>query len=218
MIFFNGDTNSVLPFSCMAGPVEFLGIFAEHCFFCLLVITTELLFRRYTSWRQHTENLALAISWISIFWSYFPVRILIVPILREWKFLFLKTFVDLKLFDQDLRVYAVNTSLRYRCAILHVHPRWIFFSRLKIFHRLLLYSFSISLRSLPVAICWIIPVCYMLNKCQKGRGKSNLQVKYVKKSTSKKAQLVETFALHSRLGSGGTVIFRRVHGGALVGN
>ena len=56
----------------------------------------------------------------------------------------------------------------------------------------------------------------MLNKCQKGKGKSNLQVKYVKKSTSKKAQLVETTALHSRWGSGGTVSFRRVHGGALV--
>ena len=67
MISFNGDTNSVLPFSCSAVPVEFLGVFAEHCLFCLLVITTQLLFRRRTSWRQHTENLALSISWISIF-------------------------------------------------------------------------------------------------------------------------------------------------------
>ena len=67
--------------------------------FCLLLIITELLLRRRTSWRQHTESLALAISWItlSIFWSFFPVRTLIVPILHKWKLLFLLKFVDLKI-------------------------------------------------------------------------------------------------------------------------
>ena len=66
--------------------------------FCLLVIITELLLRRRTSWGQHTESLVLPITWIilAIFWSSFPVRILIFPILHEWKFLFLTTLVDFK--------------------------------------------------------------------------------------------------------------------------
>ena len=154
MIFFNGDTNSALPFSCMAGPVEFLGIFAEHCFFCLLVITTELLFRRHTSWRQHTENLALAISWISIFWSYFPVRILIVPILREWKFLFLKTFVDLKIIRPGFKSVCGQYLILIQMCNSTCSSKMDFIFKIKDFPS----TCTISLRSLPVAICWIIPV------------------------------------------------------------
>ena len=138
--------------------------------FSLMVIITELLLRRRTSWRQHTKSLVLAISWISICWSSFPVRILIVPILHEWKFLFSIKFVDLKIIRprfKNLRVYAVNTSPQDRCAIvhprwicfLHVHPRWICFLlqieglAVNHWHRhlLLLYCFSVSLRYLIVA-------------------------------------------------------------------
>ena len=48
---------------------------------------------------QHTEILTLTFSWItlSISWSFFPVRILIVTILHKWKFLFLIKLVDLKI-------------------------------------------------------------------------------------------------------------------------
>ena len=64
----------------------------------------------------------------------------------------------------------------------------------------------------------VLNIVHILSKCQKSSGKSNLQVKYVKKSTSKKAQLVETTALLTRWGSRGTVSFRWVHGRALVGD
>ena len=63
---------------------------------------------------------------------------------------------------------------------------------------------------LNVVICWI--------SVEKAVEKVIYRLSTLKKSTSKKAQLVETTARHSRWGSGSTVRFRRVHGRALVGD
>lgn len=56
LIYFNSNTNSVLPLCCMARPVE------------LVLLLNTVLFAgnnhwQCTSWRQHTESLALAIWW-----------------------------------------------------------------------------------------------------------------------------------------------------------
>ena len=66
--------------------------------FMLVSIFTELLLRRRTSWKAHTERLALAISEIqfSSFKSSFLVRMFTVPILHWWKWFLLTTLLMMK--------------------------------------------------------------------------------------------------------------------------
>jgi len=87
-------------------------------------INTESLLRRRTSWRQHIESLALAISCItlSIFSSSFPVRIFIVPILHEWK---LTMNLIWKFFDQKFQsVFGRYLTLRQKSASTSSRTSW----------------------------------------------------------------------------------------------
>ena len=102
MIFFISKPSSTL--MAIPAPCCYLTAWLDQqssyfclTFFCLLAIITELL-RRRTPWRQQIEILAFAISRItlSIFWSSFPVQILIFSILHDWKILFLINLVNLK--------------------------------------------------------------------------------------------------------------------------
>ena len=144
---------------------------------------------------QHTEILTLTFSWVtlSISWSSFPVRILIVTILHKWKFLFLIKLVDLKIiWPESKSVCGQYLTPRQMCSSTcsskmdsFSSPGWrisskssmtsflfilFFFCFLKIFT----YCFYVVLNDV---ICWI------------SVKKSILQVQYI--GRQKKRPLVE---------------------------
>ena len=159
---------------------------------------TRLLLRRCTSWRQHTERLALEISLItlSIFWSYFPVGRLVVPILYKWKFVFLIKFVDLKTIRPKFKsACGQYLTPRQMCRStwsskmdFFSSPGWRSSNKSSttsssfILFYFVLFSFYVVLN---VVVCWI--------SVKKSSGKSNLQVKFI--GRQKKRPLAEATAL-----------------------
>ena len=138
---------------------------------------------------QHTEILTSTFSWValSISWSSFTVRILIVTILHKWKFLFLIKLVDLKIiWPESKSVCGQYLTQRQMCSSTcsskmdsFSSPGWRISSKSSMTSFSFILFFFCFLKiftccfyaMLNVVICWI--------SVEKVVEKSNLQVKYI---------------------------------------
>ena len=146
---------------------------------------------------QHNGILTLTFSWVtlSISWSSFPVRILIVTILHKWKFLFLIKLVDLKIiWPESKSMCGQYLTPRQMCSStcsskmdLFSSPGWRISSKSSMtsFSFILFFFYFLKIFTccfyvvLNDVICWI--------SVRKGTGKSILQVQVHR--TSKKASV-----------------------------